>query len=105
MRYDKLIFFQKYTPGAYSADTGDYEDPGVKETAALASIMDAKEQAVSFLFGKLQPGTLIIHLQTRVTTEFDRIRVDAGSPYDGLYELKYRRCPHGKDVLLVSEVV
>ena len=99
MRYDTPIYFQKITPGEYDAESGNYEADTIEETLRYASVMDTGAQAMTLVYGKIQQGSLTIHLQNQYQDPFDYIRIrDRVYRVDSVRNLRVKQC------LIVSEV-
>ena len=99
MRYDTPIYFQKITPGEYDVETGNYEADNIEETLRYASVMDTGAQAMTLVYGKIQQGSLTIHLQNQYQDPFDYIRIrDRVYRVDSVRNLRVKQC------LIVSEV-
>nr|DAW59142.1 MAG TPA: head closure knob [Caudoviricetes sp.] len=99
MRYDTPIYFRKITPGEYDAETGNYEVDTIEETLRYASVMDTGTQTMTLVYGKIQQGSLTIHLQNRYQDPYDHIRIR-----DKLYQVDSVRNLRVKQCLIVSEV-
>ena len=99
MRYDTPIYFRKITPGEYDEETGNYEADTIEETLRYASVMDTGAQAMTLVYGKIQQGSLTIHLQNQYHDSFDYIRIrDRVYRVDSVRNLRVKQC------LIVSEV-
>ena len=99
MRCDTPIYFQKITPGEYDAESGNYEADTIEETLRYASVMDTGAQAMTLVYGKIQQGSLTIHLQNQYQDPFDYIRIrDRVYRVDSVRNLRVKQC------LIVSEV-
>lgn len=100
MRYDTQVFFQKRVPGAYDADTGNYEEDRIQETLKYASVMDTQTEMLKLVYGGIKQGSLTLHIQNHYKGEFDRIRIG-----ERLYQVDYTRKLRTKQTIIVSEVV
>ncbi len=99
MRYDTPVYFQKITPGEYDAETGNYEADFIEETLRYASVMDTGMQMLTLVYGKIQQGSLTLHLQNQYRDPYDYIRIQ-----DKLYHVDSVRNLRVKQCLIVSEV-
>ena len=63
MRYDKPIYFQKFVPGAYNENIGNYEDDSIAEEMVMASVMDTKIQTMMQVYRQIRKGSLTCHIQ------------------------------------------
>lgn len=99
MRYDKQIFFQKNSPGAYDTETGNYEENKVEETLRYASIMDTKAEMLKLVYGSIKQGSLTLHIQNHYKKAFDFIRIG-----EKRYQVDYTRKLRTKQTFIVSEV-
>lgn len=50
------FYFQRVTPGAYDADTGDYADDTIVETLRYASVMDTGRETLRLVYGETGRG-------------------------------------------------
>ena len=99
MRYDTRVYFQRVTPGAYDADTGDYADDTIVETLRYASVMDTGRETLRLVYGEIRQGRLSIQIQGHYAEAFDRIRVG-----DKVYSVDDSRSLRTKQTFVVSEV-
>lgn len=99
MRFDKPVFFQLNTPGAYDASTGDYGEATVAETMKRANVTDAGVETLKLLYGSLKQGVQVIRLQTHYNEAFDNIRI--GSK---VYHVDFERKLERLHVFVASEV-
>ena len=102
MRYDKAIYFQTVTQGAYDDKTGDYGDLIITEVKRLASVeetsTDPKERRM-LGYGDIRQGSKTFHLLNAYNQPFDRIR------YDGkLYTVERRLSFRTKQAFICSEI-
>lgn len=105
MRYDKPIYFQVRTKGAYNPATGNYApaEP-IESPVHYASIMDTQDETKKLVYGEIREGSLTIHIQTHYNSPFDCIRVGEGESAK-IYVVDYRRRLREKDTFIVSEVM
>jgi hypothetical protein len=98
MRFDMPIYFQSIKKGEYNAKTGDYEPDVVTEVKTYADVTDAREDAITLIYGKLKQGAKVVRLlrPLPVLMSFDRIRIG-----DKLYIVDFSR---RKKAFYVSEV-
>lgn len=75
MRYDKPIFFQCVTSGAYNATTGDYGEDTVAEVKKYASVTDSGVETMKLIYGDIKQGSKTIRLQRAYAEPFDKIRI------------------------------
>ena len=99
MRYDKEIFFRLHGKPTYNKKTGDYDNPQIRETPVLASIMDTKEETKRLYYDGPKEGSLTIHIQNCYPDEFDDIRVGKK-----IYRVDGVRRFRTKQAFIVSEV-
>lgn len=99
MRFDKPVFFQLSTPGAYDASTGDYGEESVTETKKYADVTDAGVETLKVLYGALRQGVKVIRLQTHYNEAFNNIRI--GSK---VYRVDFERKLERLHVFVASEV-
>ena len=100
MRYDTQIFFQKSSPGAYDAETGNYEEDRIEETLKYASVMDTQTEMLKLVYGSIKQGSLTLHIQNHYKENFDYIRIG-----EKIYQVDYTRKLRTKQTFIVSEVV
>lgn len=88
MRLDTPIYFQSITKGAYNANTGDYEPDSIAEVKTYADVTDAREDALTLIYGKLKQGAKVVRLLRPLPLHmsFDRIRIG-----DKLYIVDFSR--------------
>lgn len=101
MRYDKPIYFQTFTKGAYDPNTGNYGEKNTAEVERYASITDTGTDTLQLVYGELKQGCLTIRLQRPYSSTFDRIRIGEGE------EAKFYRVDKSRlhnRVFIVSEV-
>ena len=96
MRYDTPIYFQRVKPGAYDSITGNYGADTIVEEKQYASVTDATTAQLTFVYGGIKQGALVIRLQRGYKIPFDRIRVG-----DKFYKVDYARY---LKTFIVSEV-
>ena len=99
MRYDKEVFFESITPGAYDETTGDYGDESVSSVMRLASVYDTRQETMQMVYGGVKRGSLTVHLQNHYDDSFDRIRIG-----EKAYQVDYRRRLRVKESFVLSEV-
>lgn len=99
MRYDKPIYFQKVTQGAYNANTGDYEADTVEETLMYASIYSCDIETLRLIYGEIKQGVLKVQLQNHYNEHFNRIRIG-----DTLYKVDSQKKLRVKHIFIVSEI-
>ena len=99
MRYDKEVFFESITPGAYDESTGDYGEESVSSVMRLASVYDTRTETMKTVYGGVKQGSLTLHLQNHYDDDFDRIRIG-----ETTYQVDYRRKLRTKESFVVSEV-
>lgn len=75
MRYNKPIYFQNVTAGAYDAATGDYSEDTVEETKRFADITDSAKETLLLVFGEIKQGRKTIRLRAPYKAPFSRIRL------------------------------
>lgn len=77
MRFDTPIYFQRIEKGAYNKNTGDYEPDRVVEVKVYANVSDAKNEALTFIYGKIKQGAKVVRLLRSFpfAAPFDRIRI------------------------------
>lgn len=99
MRFDTPVYFQKVTPGAYDANTGNYGEDTVVEDRVLASVTDTGTETVKILYGSLKRGVKTIRLQNHYAKPFDTIRIA-----DTVYRMDFSRSLRNKQTFIVSGV-
>ena len=99
MRYDKPIYFQKFAPGSYNEETGNYEDGSIVEEMVMASVMDTKTQTMMQVYGQIKQGSLTCHIQNIYDKPYDHIRIDTKK-----YKVDYSRRLRTKESFILSEV-
>lgn len=99
MRYDKRVYFESITPGAYDPTTGDYGEDTMQSVMRLASVYDTRQETMQIVYGGVKQGSLTLHLQNHYDAPFDRIRIG-----DTAYQVDYRRKFRIKESFVVSEV-
>lgn len=99
MRYDKAIYFQKISPGAYNPDTGDYGEDSIEEERRLASVADTGTETMNIVYGSIKQGSLTIQPQTHYRKPFDFIRIGRRK-----YRVDLSRELRTKHIFVVSEV-
>lgn len=97
MRYDKPIYFQTVTPGAYDKTTGNYGEETVTEVQRFASVTDSGLETLRLVYGEIRQGSLIVRLPRPYLGEFDRLRIDGKKYAVDVAKL-------GRRVFIVSEV-
>lgn len=100
MRYDTQVFFQKRIPGAYDADTGNYEEDRIEENLKYAAVMDTQAEMIKLVYGSIKQGSLTLHIQNHYKKNFDYIRIG-----EKIYQVDYTRKLRIKQTFIVSEVV
>ena len=77
MRFDTPIYFQRIEKGAYNKNTGDYEPDKIAEVKVYANVTDAKNEALTLIYGKLKQGAKVVRLLRPFpfAAPFDRIRI------------------------------
>lgn len=77
MRYDTPIYFQRIEKGAYNANTGDYAPDKVTEVKVYANVTDAKNEALTLIYGNIKQGAKVVRLLRPFpfAAPFDRIRI------------------------------
>lgn len=103
MRYDTPVYFQRITPGAYNAETGDYAPDTMTEDKVYASVENAGEDTLRLIYGGLKQGCLKIRLQNYYEKSFDRIRIGDGEK-SRFYRVDWSRPLRIKMSFVVSEV-
>ena len=98
MRYDKDIYFQKRTQGAYDPETGDYGNATIEEEHKHADVIDTKTITMQVVYGKIKQGSLTISIQNHYEKPFDYIRYE-----NRRYRVDYSRKLNTKHVFVVSE--
>lgn len=96
MRYDTPVFFQKTTPGAYEAWTGNYSEDTVTEIKKYASVTDSGVESMQLIYDSIKHGSQIIRLQRPYKAPFDHVRIG-----EKVYKVDFSR---RKKVFIVSEV-
>lgn len=99
MRYDKDIYFQRRTQGAYDPETGDYGDATIDEDHKMANVIDTKKLTMEIVYGKIKQGSYTISIQNHYEKPFDYIRYGSRR-----YKVDYSRKLNTKHVFVVSEV-
>lgn len=99
MRFDKPIYFQKITAGAYEPTTGNYAEDEITEEKRFASVTNSRTDTLQLVYGAIKQGSLTIRLQMPFTAPFDRIRIE-----DKTYKVDYSRQLYNKHIFIVSEV-
>lgn len=99
MRFTKPVYFQKITPGAYNAETGNYEGITTEETRLFASVTYSGSETLNLVYGEIREDSLTIRLLTHYDKPFDRIRVN-----NKVYRVDMERRLQDKHVFVVSEV-
>lgn len=77
MRFDTPIYFQSIKKGTYNAKTGDYEPDVVTEVKTYADVTDAREDAITLIYGSIRQGAKVVRLlrPLPLLMTFDRIRI------------------------------
>lgn len=75
MRYDKPVYFQKRTPGAYDPTAGNYAEDTVTENKLRAAVTDSGVETMKLIYDGIKQGTKIVRLQRPYTQPFDSIRI------------------------------
>ena len=96
MRFDTPIYFQRIKKGAYDANTGDYEPDSITEIKSYASVTEAKNEALTFIYGKIRQGAKVVRLLRAFPEPFDYVRIDKK-----VYSVDFSR---GSKVFYVSKV-
>ena len=99
MRFDTPVYFQKITPGAYDAVSGDYGPNGVVEEKRLAAVTDTGIETLNLLYGEIKQGVVTVRLQNHYSKLFDRIRIG-----EKIYRCDRARPLRLKYTLICSEV-
>ena len=99
MRYDTPVYFQRLTPGAYDASTGNYAEDSVAETKRFANIQNTDVETLQLLYGGIRQGVKTISLQKPYHGIYDRIRIG-----ERAYQVDDQTFLRFKQVLIVSEV-
>lgn len=99
MRYDMLIYFQKFQTGEYDMATGNYAEGTVMEEKRYADVTDAGEDTMNLVYGEIRQGARVIRLQRKYWKPFDCIRIG-----DVVYRVDFSRDLRAKQVFVVSEV-
>lgn len=99
MRFDTPVFFVTDIPGAYNAQTGDYDDGGTREQYRLANVTDALTQTMQLVYGKVKQGAKVIRFQGDMPEPFDYIRIGTKRYRDDTSRELRRLC-----TFVVSEV-
>lgn len=98
MRFDTPIYFQHIEKGEYNAKTGDYEPNNITEVKLYADVTDAKNEALTLIYGKVRQGAKVVRLLRPYAFAMlsDRIRIG-----DKIYIVDFSR---RDKVFYVSEV-
>lgn len=99
MRFDKAIYFQRLTPGAYDENSGNYFDDTVSEVKRFADVTHSGVETLNLIYGKLQQDSLTIRIHQHYDEPFDYIRIG-----DKRYRVDFRRDLRNFSVFVVSEV-
>lgn len=75
MRFDTPVYFQKITPGAYDAATGNYGPDEIVEVKRFASVTNTGEETLNLVYGEIRQGVVTVRLQTHYSEPFDRLRI------------------------------
>lgn len=100
MRYDKAVYFRKEIPGEYDPTTGNYAEATVDEEEELASVFSTGISMMELVYGKLQEGSLTIHIQNHHAEPFNNIRIG-----EKIYDVDRILPLRNKDVFIVHEVM
>ena len=98
MRFDTPIYFQRIKSD-YIASTGNYGISTVTETMRRASVTNAGDETLRFIYGELKQGCLTLRLQRAFTEPFDRIRIG-----EKFYKVDKVRNLRNMQTFIVSEV-
>ena len=99
MRYDMAVYFRKVIPGEYNDETGDYEEPTVRETKRIASGQPTSEKRMMLVYGKIREDSRTISLLNPYRDLFDLIRIG-----DTLFTVDRKTTFRNKQAFVVSEV-
>lgn len=99
MRFDTPVYFQRITPGAYDAATGNYGADVIVEEKRFASITNTGEETLNLVYGELRQGVVTVRLQNHYSEPFDRLRIG-----DKVYRCDRARPLRLKYTLVCSEV-
>ena len=99
MRFDTPVYFQRITPGAYDATTGNYGADTIVEEKRFASITNTGEETLNLVYGELRQGVVTVRLQTHYSEPFDRLRIG-----EKVYRCDRARPLRLKYTLVCSEV-
>lgn len=99
MRYDTAVYFQKTIPGEYNDETGDYEEPTVRETKRIASVQPTSEKRMILVYGNIREDSRTISLLNPYRDPFDHIRIG-----DILFTVDRKTTFRNKQAFVVSEV-
>ena len=86
MRFDTPVYFQHITKGEYDKATGNYGPDAVEEVKTYANVTDAKNEALTLIYGKLRQDSKVVRLLRPYPFPFDRIRIG-----DKLYNVDFAR--------------
>ena len=99
MRFDKPIYFQHITSGAYDESSGNYFDDTVSEIKRYASITQSGIETLNLIYGKLQQDSLTVRIQQHYDKPFDYIRIG-----NKRYRVDFKRDLSRFSVFVISEV-
>lgn len=99
MRYDKKVYFQKITSGAYNYESGNYDADTVTEFERAASVTGTTIETMRLVYGEIRQGSMTIQLQNWVTEPFDRVRIG-----EKIYTVDHRKKHRRKETIVLSEV-
>lgn len=99
MRFDTPVYFQKITPGAYDAKTGNYGPDVIAEEKRWADVTTTGVDTLNLVYGEIRQGVVTVRLQTHYSEPFDRLRIG-----DKVYRCDQARPLRLKYTLICSEV-
>lgn len=99
MRFDTPVYFQKITPGAYDAATGNYGADVIAEEKRWASVTNTGTETLNLVYGELRQGVVTVRLQNHYSAPFDRLRIG-----EQVYRVDQARPLRLKYTLVCSEV-
>lgn len=89
MRFDREIYFQYITEGAFDPSTGDHADPAIIEVRKMADVNDTTRDTLMLVFGELRQGSKTACIQGRIAQGYSRIRIrDRTASKDRIYQVK-----------------
>lgn len=99
MRFDTPVIFQRITPGAYDASTGNYGEDTIAEDVRYASVTDTGVETLNIVYGELKQGSKTVRLQNIYDKPYDRLKIG-----DKVYRVDRARTLRLKYTLVCSEV-